>query len=317
LSIAEFSETPNAIIVHDPVASGSFDTMSGLPEDVLQEELLYRLKPNDQIFADDHRRFVEVMTDNVAHVHYLADLLAGSPEYDTLAANPNQVYTRDALITLPTAPGRYIPGRMFSPIRRLEPVAMRFAAARLGLEPLVELPAGIILEGGDVVPFARGETRTLLVGFGRRTTRDAVNFLFDALHPMYIDDVIGVELASWRINLDGALVPVAEDVAIVQPESLLGAVHVTRSGTAQIDVLDVLRDSGTQLVEVSIDESIYQQACNCLCLGDRRIICYDLCPTAIESLALLDVKALTVPGAELVKGRGGPRCMSRPIYLPA
>jgi N-dimethylarginine dimethylaminohydrolase len=176
------------------------------------------------------------------------------------------------------------------------------------------LPEGLVLEGGDVVPFSRGDRRCLLVGYGPRTTRGTLDFLRDVLIPGYIDEIIGISLAPWRINLDGALVPVANDVVVAQPDSLLEAILMDDTGSSPVDVLELLRDTGAAILEVTVEESIHQQACNCLCLGDRKIICYDLCQRICDLLRAHEVRAFTVPGSELVKGRGGPRCMSRPIY---
>ena len=69
-----------------------------------------------------------------------------------------------------------------------------------------------------------------------------------------------------------------------------------------------------RVIEVTREESVHQQACNAVCLGDRRLICYDLCPRAVRLLKDNAVDACCIPGSELVKGRGGPRCMTRPLY---
>ncbi|UKY47883.1 hypothetical protein [Streptomyces inhibens] len=77
-------------------------------------------------------------------------------------ANPNQVYTRDALITFPWLPGRYIVGSMLSPIRKAEAATMEAAALMLGMEPLLRIPEHLLLEGGDAIPFSREGRRTVL-----------------------------------------------------------------------------------------------------------------------------------------------------------
>jgi arginine deiminase len=56
------------------------------------------------------------------------------------------------------------------------------------------------------------------------------------------------------------------------------------------------------------------QACNCFCLGGRRVIAYDLSERVADGLRARDIEVLTVPGRELIKGTGGPRCMTRPLY---
>lgn len=78
----------------------------------------------------------------------------------------------------------------------------------------------------------------------------------------------------------------------------------------------MLNDLGLQVIDTTPEESVYAQSCNCLCLGERRIVCYDLCPRVIGLIERSGIRVHTVPGAELIKGRGGPRCMTRPIYLP-
>jgi len=170
------------------------------------------------------------------------------------------------------------------------------------------------LEGGDVIPFVREGQRALLVGFGPRTQLDSVYALQDQLIPEYVDEVIGIELANWRINLDGGMMPVATDVLLAHRASLRRSFILDEHARAAVDVLSMFQDLGFQIVDVDFNESRYMQACNCLCLGHRRLVCYSFSERVLNILQRLDIEALPIAGSELVKGTGGPRCMSRPIY---
>jgi len=79
----------------------------------------------------------------------------GSSSWESVRRNPNQVYTRDALITLPWEPAYYTRGQMKAEIRRPESDVMEAAVKALGLRELVHLLEGLLLEGGDVIPFGR------------------------------------------------------------------------------------------------------------------------------------------------------------------
>jgi N-dimethylarginine dimethylaminohydrolase len=313
--LGETARRPDAVVVHDPVPSGALSLLHAEPDaDTVRERYLFRARPDEQEFALQHAAFVAAIEQAGIVVHHLGDLVAGDPEVEPGLGNPNQVYTRDALVTLPWLPGAYIAGRMHAPIRQTERVAMEAAMARLGLTAVADVPDGLVLEGGDVIPLIRGGRRSLLIGYGRRTHRETLDFLADALIPRHVDEIVGVLLAPWRINLDGGMVPVADDVVIAHPESLLDGVLIDAEGTTRVDVLDLLRDIGMTVIEVTRDESVINQACNCLCLGDRRVVCYDLTPRLPPLLRATGVSPICVAGSELVKGTGGPRCMSRPIY---
>ncbi|WP_329453600.1 arginine deiminase family protein (plasmid) [Streptomyces sp. NBC_01724] len=313
-ALSEFAVAPSAVIVHDPVETGAVKALAAVDPAELQDRYLFRQAPDASLFSEQHRAFVEVLGQNVGQVHYLADLISGDPAFEQAATNPNQVYTRDALITVPWWAGQYLPGNMMSPVRQPETAAMETAAQALGLTRLATVPKELFLEGGDVIPFVREGRRVLLVGYGRRTQMATLEWLADTLIPQHLDEILGVQLAPWRINLDGGMVPVAEDVVICHPDSLLDGFAWDAHGRSTVNVLDMLRDLGMQVIDVSLEDSLARQAANCLCLGGRRIVCYDMTPTALARLADAGVEALTVPGSELVKGTGGPRCMSRPVY---
>jgi N-dimethylarginine dimethylaminohydrolase len=265
-------------------------------------------------YQEQHARFVAELRKHVPNVIALADLVGDHPALARTAGRPNQVFTRDSLVTLPWAPEAYVRARMRPPQRRAESRTLEAAVQRLGLRELVRLPAHTFLEGGDVVPFSLGGRRTLLVGHGPRSSRAALRFLARALIPEHADELIAIRLADCRLNLDGGLLPVAEDVVIAHRESVREAALFDAAGERPLELWALFRSHGVRVIEAMLEESIHAQACNCVCLGGRRVICYDLCDRVARLLERAGIEVYCVPGSELVKGRGGPRCMSRPIY---
>jgi N-dimethylarginine dimethylaminohydrolase len=311
----EFAAVPARVIVHDPSGTGAFSILDAVPPEELKERTLYAARPAEELFAAQHAALVQAVRHAGVEVVRLEDLV-GDDTLRHVAANPNHVYTRDSAVTLPWLPGRYIAGCMRAPIRRREVAVVSEALRELGLRELFAAPPGCFLEGGDVIPFTRDGRRTLLVGHGPRTTRAGIDVLWEQLAPWALDEIVGVQLPDWRMNLDGVLVPVAHDTVIAHPGSIESAFRRDEEGERPVDVLHLLRGLGMEVIEVSREESMEMQACNCLCLGDRRIVSYDLCERTIGALRARDIELTPIPGSELIKGTGGPRCMTRPIYGP-
>lgn len=194
---AEFSVKPEAFLVHDPVAVGAFEIMEGIDDPVLLEEnLLIRAPPDVRLYAEQHRAFVELLRKQVKNIIYLSELIGDHESFQAARINPNQVFTRDSLITIPWIPDGYIVARMVKPLRQSESDIMEAAVKKLGLREIIPLPEHLFLEGGDVIPFSRNGIRTLLVGYGRRTRFETLYFLREVLIPHYVDDIIGIELAE-------------------------------------------------------------------------------------------------------------------------
>ncbi|MFF1508234.1 arginine deiminase family protein [Streptomyces sp. NPDC058326] len=74
------------------------------------------------------------------------------------------------------------------------------------------------------------------------------------------------------------------------------------------------RKQGATVIDVTQDQSWPLPACNYLCLGDRAVIGYGMAADVLRRLRDAGVTVTAVDGDELVKGRGGPRWMSRPVY---
>jgi len=311
--VAEYEARPRRVLVHDPAMTRAFERLAEVPASELERRYLFRAVPDREGFAREHAAFVRALRSAGVEVVYLHEV--ASPEHRArLDANPNHVYTRDSAITLPWLPGRFIRGAMRKPIRRDEPDVMASALSTLGQSESLAMNPDLFLEGGDVIPFARDGKRTLLVGFGPRTVRASLEALRDQLIPQTVDELIGVELIPERMNLDGALVPVADDTMLVEPTSIVQSWLIDNRGQTPVDVTRLLASSGVEPIEVTRSEATAMQACNCVCLGDRTLIMYDLCERVRQALQAREIAVLTIPGKELIKGTGGPRCMTRPIY---
>lgn len=312
---SEFDQPPTLMLVHDPAAEDAFAEMerAGDPRRV-ERAYLFRERPDAARYGVQHRAFVDLLRRHVPRVVYLRDLLAADPAFAALRREPNLAFTRDSVVTLPWRPDGFLRMRMREPLRRGECEVTARALAALGLREIAAVPEPYFLEGGDVVPFARHGRRVLLVGFGPRSSRPALDFLCDALVPWTCDEIIGIELEAWRMNLDGGLLPVASDVVVADRASIRGALLLDRAGVRPLDLWSLLADLGMEVIETTSDESIYMQSCNCACLGGRRVVYYDLCARVAGLLRRAGVEVETTAGSELVKGRAGPRCMTRPVY---
>jgi N-dimethylarginine dimethylaminohydrolase len=313
MSIGEYEARPRRVLVHDPGATLAFERLSEVPSSELERRFLFRAVPDREGFSRQHASLVRALRGAGIEVVYL-DQVARPEHLARLDENPNHVYTRDSAITLPWLPGRFIRGAMRKPVRRNEPDVMACALSTLGQSEILSMDADLVLEGGDVIPFARDGRRTLLVGCGPRTIRPSLEALREQLIPAALDELIGVELVAERMNLDGALVPVADDTVLVEPTSILRSWLIDKHGQTPVDVIQLFANAGVEAIEVSRAEATTKQACNCICLGDRTLVMYDLCERVTRELRARGIDVLTVPGTELIKGTGGPRCMTRPIY---
>jgi N-dimethylarginine dimethylaminohydrolase len=311
--VSEFEAAPVRVLVHDPAQTRAFERLADVPEKELEERYLFRAHPDREAFSREHAALVAALREDGVDIVELRDVLDENGR-QRLDEDPNFVYTRDPVITLPWLRGSFIRGAMRKPVRRAEPDVLATAVRALGLRELFAMASGSFLEGGDVIPLARDGRRILLVGFGPRTARAGLDELYERLAPSALDVVVGIELVPERMNLDGALVPVADDTVLIEPSSIVRSFVLDGAGERRVRILDFLRELGMALVEVTRAEATTMQACNCVCVGGRRVVSYDLCARVVAELRSREIEVSTVPGAELIKGTGGPRCMTRPLY---
>jgi len=315
--LSEFAVQPRLVLVHQPHAFGGFDAFAETAETELLATTLFRARPDLQQLCEQHDSLVRALEARV-RVATVADVLGRSGarrHRDLLSSCPNLLFAHDAMVTLPWLPGAFIPAAMKARIRRPETRIYADVAAELGLRPLLEVPEGLFLEGGDVFPIAHDGVRRLLVGYGPRTSAETPRYLRDTLvSDGIVDEVIAIEVAAWRLNLDGCCFPVDRDTVVVHRGSLVGARRYLSDGELDVDPVAHLVELGFTPVEATRDESFLLQACNFACLGQRRLVAYGMTERINDLLRRRGIEVVSVDGSELVKGNGGPHCLTRPIY---
>jgi arginine deiminase len=259
-------------------------------------------------FRRQHEGFVKVLRSEGVEVVLLGEVLENRAVENSIRKCPNLVYTRD---TVSISPAGFVKMRMKNVARRKEPDVVEEALRLLGVRKLVSIERPATMEGGDLVFL---DEDTLLLGVGNRTNRAGLRKLCRTAMKEGLRTLVAVQLPPWIIHLDGTMMVVDRDLAILHPQShTKPALMFTQEKVIKCrNLRALLKKRGMQLVEVTTYER-QKRATNVVTLGPRKVVGYSGNARVKRELVRAGVVFIEIDGSELVRGGGGPRCMTAPI----
>ncbi len=248
---------------------------------------------------------------------------------------PNLYFTRDPF----SAVGRGIAfSRMHAPTRQRETIYGRYIFSHhpdfLGQVKSWYAPdAPFSLEGGDLLNLGSG---VLGAGLSQRTQPEALEGLARtalADEDSGVDRILVFHIPNIRafMHLDTVFTQLDRDTFTYHPgilphlrsyrltlskgelkvKELRGALPEVLSGELGQDRVTLIPCGGEDLIASEREQ--WNDGSNTLCVKPGAVIVYDR--NAVTNRILKDhgIRTIEVPGAELGRGRGGPRCMSMPL----
>jgi arginine deiminase len=188
------------------------------------------------------------------------------------------------------------------------------------------------IEGGDILVLARD---VIAIGCSQRTSSEAIEViarnLFQAREELREVLVIQIPPVRAFMHLDTVFTMVDYDKFTIYPgiEDAVKVYKLTRKGTDELAVsvednlLSTLKQSlgipAVKLIQSGGGDAItaareqWNDSTNTLAIAPGVVVTYSRNEHSNETLQKNGIEVVEIGGSELVRGRGGPRCMSCPL----
>ena len=191
------------------------------------------------------------------------------------------------------------------------------------------------IEGGDICVLSE---KVLGVGISQRTSPDAIEALARKLFAAKDESfttvlAFSIPVSRAFMHLDTVFTQIDVDKFTVHPGILgpLKVFEITDAGNADLNIKEVnsslekilehyLEIPHVEVIKCGGDDRIasereqWNDGSNTLCIAPGKIVVYQRNDVTNEILRKHGLTVLEIPSAELSRGRGGPRCMSMPLW---
>lgn len=203
------------------------------------------------------------------------------------------VYTRDSCIAVK---GGAIVTRLGPTVRRGEEAPVTETLAGAGMPILRTIHGTGLMEGGSFVWL---NSKTAVIGRSSRVNEEGTRQIEEVLNAQGVE-LLRVDLTGYRLHIDGALVMIDVDLAIINPANL------------PYWFLEKLGELGIRTVEVHPGDA--SGVVNCLAVAPGRVLMQPgLSPRTAETLDKLGVTVIPVEYDKLWLGGGGIHCSTSPL----
>lgn len=319
----------------EDVLAESEDTLLGHEEEV--KELFETLNNEDlieKVMAGVRKE--EVRQDHAHLVEYVDD---SYPFY--MNPIPNLYFTRDPQASVGN--GMTV-NRMFWPARRRESIFITYILKHHPRFKDADIPVWLDrnspynIEGGDELVLSE---EVIAIGISERTSAQAIEKLARQIFAnpdSKIRKVVAIEIANTRafMHLDtvftmidydkftihSAIEKKGEDMNIftLEPTEDGKDITITRTHNLKETLKDALNLDHIDFIPTGDGDRIvgpreqWNDGSNTLTIRPGVVVTYDRNYVSNQLLRDKGIKVIEVTGSELVRGRGGPRCMSQPLY---
>lgn len=279
--------------------------------------------------------FTELFGSNSRREPSLVDLVSSASRI-IVKPMPNLYFTRDPFASLGT--GVSI-NKMYSATRCRETIygdfIFRYHPDLCDTERYYDRSHPYRLEGGDMLNL---NEHTLAIGISQRTEPDGIEMLarniFMGENHAKVDTILAVRIPETRafMHLDTVFTQIDHDKFTIHP-GILGPLMVFRitckgdglriepqQQTLEEILADVLGVDHVTLIKcgggdhIAAEREQWNDGSNTLCVAPGKVVVYERNNVTNAILRQNGLTVLEIPSSELSRGRGGPRCMSMPLW---